>query len=88
MIGSGARKEVGEMQATEKQENNKGRGRPEGCSEPQLSKYHLSRVTSPGGFHSLARREDAKLTLGESIRDSRNLEVLSKPEGLSTLFFL
>jgi len=54
----------------------------------RLSKYHLAWVTSPGGFYSLAMIEDAKLTLGESVRDSRNLEVLSKPEGLSTFFFL
>jgi len=40
------------------------------------------------GLLPLAMIEDAKLTLGESVRDSRNLEVLSKPEGLSTFFFL
>lgn len=37
------------MQAIEKRENNKGRGRPESIlGALRLSKYHLAQVISPG----------------------------------------
>lgn len=48
------------MQAIEKWENNKRKGRPERVLRAsRLWKYHLAQVTSPGGFHSLAMFEDA-----------------------------
>lgn len=74
------------MQALEKQGNNKGRWRPEGCSEPHGSEVPPSMGHISWGLLFLGSDKDAKLTLGESIGDSRNLKVLPKPEGLSAAF--